>query len=77
MRGSDFAELRAFAVIVEHGSFSRAAAQLGMSASALSQTQRNLETRLGAPAESHHAKCRADPSGGVVIGASVTSDGGD
>lgn len=47
MRGSDFAELRAFAAIVEHGSFTRAAAQLGMSASALSQTQRNLETRLG------------------------------
>ncbi|QDL33429.1 LysR family transcriptional regulator [Serratia liquefaciens] len=47
MRGSDFAELRAFAAIVEHGGFARAAAQLGMSASALSQTQRNLETRLG------------------------------
>jgi len=47
MRGSDFAELRAFAAIVEHGGFGHAAAQLGMSASALSQTQRNLETRLG------------------------------
>ncbi|CAI0811002.1 LysR family transcriptional regulator [Serratia grimesii] len=47
MRGSDFAELRAFAAIVEYGSFARAAAQLGMSASALSQTQRNLEARLG------------------------------
>ncbi|OKP49949.1 LysR family transcriptional regulator [Serratia marcescens] len=47
MRGSDFAELRAFAAIVEHGGFARAAAHLGMSASALSQTLRNLETRLG------------------------------
>ncbi|CAI1603367.1 D-malate degradation protein R [Serratia ficaria] len=47
MRGSEFAELRAFAAIVEHGSFARAAAQLGMSASALSQTLRNLESRLG------------------------------
>jgi DNA-binding transcriptional LysR family regulator len=28
MRGSDFAELRAFAAIVEHGGFARAAAQL-------------------------------------------------
>ncbi|WP_320200345.1 LysR family transcriptional regulator [Agrobacterium sp. rho-13.3] len=47
MRGSDFAELRAFASVAEHGSFRSAAAQLGMSASALSQTIRNLEERLG------------------------------
>jgi DNA-binding transcriptional LysR family regulator len=47
MRGSDFAELRAFAAVVEHGNFGRAAAQLGMSASALSQTIRQLESRLG------------------------------
>jgi DNA-binding transcriptional LysR family regulator len=46
MRGSDFAELRAFAAIVERGSFARAADHLGMSASALSQTIRQLETRL-------------------------------
>lgn len=48
MRGSDYAELRAFAAIVEHGSFAQAARQLGMSASALSQTIRRLEDRLGA-----------------------------
>ncbi len=47
MRGSDYAELRAFAAIVEHGSFARAAAQLGLSRSALSQTIRGLEERLG------------------------------
>jgi DNA-binding transcriptional LysR family regulator len=47
MRGSDYAELRSFAAIVEHGSFARAAANLGVSASALSQTIRGLETRLG------------------------------
>ncbi len=47
MRGSDFAELRAFALIVERGSFARTAEQLGISASALSQTIRQLETRLG------------------------------
>ncbi|PTQ07819.1 LysR family transcriptional regulator [Sphingomonas oleivorans] len=47
MRGSDYAELRAFAAIVEHGSFVRAAAHLGISASALSQTIRGLEERLG------------------------------
>jgi DNA-binding transcriptional LysR family regulator len=47
MRGSEYAELRAFASIVEHGSFARAAAQLGVSPSALSQTIRGLEERLG------------------------------
>jgi DNA-binding transcriptional LysR family regulator len=47
MRGADFAELRAFAAIVERSSFARAAGQLGLSPSALSQTIRQLETRLG------------------------------
>lgn len=47
MRGSEYAELRALASIVEHGSFARAAKQLGVSPSALSQTIRGLETRLG------------------------------
>ena len=47
MRGSEFAELSAFAAIVEHGSFVRAAAHLGVSPSALSQTIRALEERLG------------------------------
>ncbi|MCR4267830.1 LysR family transcriptional regulator [Nitratireductor sp. ZSWI3] len=47
MRGSDFAELRAFAAVVEHGGFARAAPHLGMSPSALSQVIRRLEERLG------------------------------
>jgi DNA-binding transcriptional LysR family regulator len=47
MRGSEYADLRAFAAIVEHGSFAKAAAHLGVSPSALSQTIRGLETRLG------------------------------
>src|SRR5712672_1949381 len=47
MRGSDFAELKAFAAIVERASFARAADHLGLSASTLSQTIRQLETRLG------------------------------
>jgi DNA-binding transcriptional LysR family regulator len=46
MRGSDFAELRAFAAVVERASFARAADHLGLSASALSQTIRQLEERL-------------------------------
>ena len=46
MRGAEFAELKAFAAIVERKSFARAADHLGLSASALSQTIRQLETRL-------------------------------
>lgn len=47
MRGSEFAELRAFIEVVEHGNFSRAAAYLGLAPSTLSQTIRSLEQRLG------------------------------
>ena len=47
MRGSDYNELRAFAAVIRHGSFARAAAHLGLSPSALSQLIRSLEERLG------------------------------
>jgi DNA-binding transcriptional LysR family regulator len=47
MRGSDFAELKAFAAVVERASFARAADHLRLSPSALSQTIRHLEARLG------------------------------
>lgn len=47
MKAGDFAELRAFAAVVRHGSFTRAAAHLGVTPSALSQTVRALEDRLG------------------------------
>jgi DNA-binding transcriptional LysR family regulator len=40
--------IAAFARVAHHGSFTRAAAELGVSPSALSQTVRTLETRLGA-----------------------------
>lgn len=39
--------LAVFAAIVEAGSFSRAAARLGLSASALSHAMRSLETKIG------------------------------
>ena len=42
-----FAELSAFAAVAEHKSFVRAAAHLGVTPSALSQTIRQLEARLG------------------------------
>lgn len=48
MRGSEYAELRAFVAVVERASFARAAEHLGLSPSALSQTIRLLEARLGA-----------------------------
>jgi DNA-binding transcriptional LysR family regulator len=44
---SDFAELKAFSAVVERASFARAAEHLGLSPSALSQTIRQLEARLG------------------------------
>lgn len=47
MRGFEFAELKAFAAVVERKSFARAAEHLGLSPSALSQTIRQLESRLG------------------------------
>src|SRR5712675_661867 len=46
MRGAEFAELKAFAAVVERASFARAADHLGLSPSALSQTIRHLEARL-------------------------------
>jgi len=47
MRGAEFAELKAFAAVVERANFARAADHLGLSPSALSQTIRQLEARLG------------------------------
>jgi DNA-binding transcriptional LysR family regulator len=47
MRGSEFAELKAFVAIVDRSSFAKAADHLGLSRSALSQTIRQLEARLG------------------------------
>jgi DNA-binding transcriptional LysR family regulator len=47
MRGTEYAELKAFVAIVERGSFARAADHMGLSRSALSQVIRQLESRLG------------------------------
>jgi DNA-binding transcriptional LysR family regulator len=45
--GENFNELAAFVVVARERSFTRAAAKLGVSQSALSQTVRGLEERLG------------------------------
>lgn len=47
IHSSEFGALRAFAAVAEQRSFSRAAEQLGVSSSALSQLIRGLEERLG------------------------------
>jgi len=47
MRGAEFAELKAFVAVVDRASFAKAADHLGLSRSALSQTIRQLESRLG------------------------------
>jgi DNA-binding transcriptional LysR family regulator len=47
MRGSELGDLVAFLAVAEELSFTRAAAKLGVSQSALSYTVRRLETRLG------------------------------
>lgn len=47
MRGSEFVQLTAFLAVAERRSFVKAAAQLGMAPSTLSQTIAALEERLG------------------------------
>jgi len=47
MKRDDLYDLTAFAVVAEQGSFTRAAAELGMSQSALSHAMKALEERLG------------------------------
>lgn len=47
MRDDHTPALRAFHLIARHGSFTRAAAEMEVTASALSQTMRQLEQRLG------------------------------
>ncbi|WP_431284538.1 LysR family transcriptional regulator [Humitalea sp. 24SJ18S-53] len=47
MRGGEYTELRSFVAVAERGSFARAATHLGVTPSALSQTIRGLEDRLG------------------------------
>ncbi len=47
MRGSEFMELRVFELVARRKSFSKAADDLGVSRSSITQTIQNLEQRLG------------------------------
>jgi LysR family transcriptional regulator, regulator of peptidoglycan recycling len=49
MKREEMADLTAFVVVAEERSFTKAAAKLGMSQSALSQIVRRLEASLGLP----------------------------
>ena len=49
MRETRFAKLSAFVAVADCGSFTKAAAQLGLSTGSLSHTIRELEERLGVP----------------------------
>src|SRR4030081_99181 len=67
MRGAEFAELKAFAAVVERASFARAAEHLGLSPSALSQTIRQLETRLGVRVLNRTTRSVAPTAAGVRL----------
>ncbi len=47
MSGHSLDDLKVFVMVAREGNFTRAAAQLGVSASAVSQTMRALEEKLG------------------------------
>jgi len=67
MRGSDFAGLSAFAAVVRHGNFVRAAAHLGVTPSALSQTIRQLEERMGVRLLNRSTRSVAPTSAGAKL----------
>jgi DNA-binding transcriptional LysR family regulator len=67
MRRRTFESLSAFATIVERGSFVRAAAHLGVTPSALSQTIRGLEEELGVPLLHRTTRRLAPTAAGVKL----------
>jgi DNA-binding transcriptional LysR family regulator len=62
-------DLLAFRAVARERSFTRAAAQIGVSPSALSHTIRALEERLGTtPPDAHHPERRSNTGGRAVAG---------
>src|SRR3954468_17541516 len=67
MRRDDLYDLAAFAVVAERGSFTRAAAELGISQSALSHAMKALEERLGVRLLSRTTRSVATTEAGATV----------
>jgi DNA-binding transcriptional LysR family regulator len=72
MEKQRFAELSAFAAVVKRQSFAKAAADLGVSPSALSQTIRRLERELGARLLNRTTRSVAPTAEGERLAARIT-----
>jgi|SRR5271157_711387 len=72
MRREDLADLSAFMAVAEERNFTRAAAKLGTSQSALSHTVRRLETRLGVRLLTRTTRSVAPTEAGERLIATVT-----
>ena len=70
MARENFNDLQAFLTVARAGSFTRAAAQLGVSQSALSHTMRGLEARLGVRLLMRTTRS-VSPTGPLPIGLSM------
>src|SRR5258708_27863086 len=64
---NDLGELSAFATVAEERSFTRAAARLGISQSALSHTIRGLEKRLGLQLLARTTRSVSPTTAGIAI----------
>ena len=64
---NDLGELAAFAVVAEERSFTRAAARLGISQSALSHSMRGLEKRLGLQLLARTTRSVSPTAGGTAL----------
>jgi DNA-binding transcriptional LysR family regulator len=67
VRGTEFAELKAFLAVAKERSFRRAAKRLGFSPSALSHTIRELEERLGARLLNRTTRSVAPTEAGLAL----------
>jgi DNA-binding transcriptional LysR family regulator len=72
MRKDEFSELRAFLEVARERSFTRAAARLGVTRSALSQTVKTLEERLGVRLLSRTTRDVAPTVAGERFAASIS-----
>jgi DNA-binding transcriptional LysR family regulator len=67
VRRDDLYDLAAFAAVAKHGSFTRAAAELGISQSALSHAIKSLEERLGVRLLSRTTRSVATTEAGEIL----------